>query len=179
MPRPKRWIDIDDVIAWYVQLLEEADLEGERQHAMLWDGSDLSAGPTWGHLSGLAEDRAVQWATRGNFRPVARLLRTGRHLGKRARDLIADRLEGTYKASRRGNPGRLTEQRLEASPVHAAAREFPHIEEMLRRDYPAPTGKDIRDRAILIATVRWRLEPSTLANYLNRSRQDRRRLDHK
>lgn len=196
--RLPRWSQIEDVINWYVELLNkdgvallnEHELEEERQHSLRYDGRVDVPGVPVGTVYAGIEREAIDDARRGKFGPMAALLREenplvpwlrvrGCDIGPEARTLIADRLVGKFKAPRRGNPGLREDQRLALSPVHAAARALPRIETLLRKDYPNSADADIADRAILIAEAMWKLDEKTLPNYLSRAKGDRRRLDQK
>ncbi|MBR0703137.1 hypothetical protein JQ599_24765 [Bradyrhizobium diazoefficiens] len=186
MTRLPAWRDQDAVADWAWAELEEAWSEAERQHAMRrWD---QVPGVPVSEVCRQIEQQAAARATRGDFGPLADLLRpdhpmNASSVGTRLRDrlspatwsLIADRLTGTFKA-KAGRPPMTSEERRASSPVHDAAEDVAAIEAILKRAYPKQSSGQVRGCALLSVGRRYGIEVETLAKYVGRPAGDRRRL---
>jgi hypothetical protein len=83
-----------------------------------------------------------------------------------------------------GRPKMTLEERREQNPVHDAAALFPEVVIELQNAFPEKTTAVIRDRALELTALFMGIkskgkqsESEQLKNYLNRSRNDRRRID--
>jgi hypothetical protein len=177
--RPPKWNDDAGVAA----LVNDEFLEWERLDAMesvYRDEPDLTASELFARM----ERNAVEAAERGDFKPLAEMLKQKNplikwlrrdlklHLGPKADALLAERITGEDRGKRgRGRPKQTVEQRHINTPVHGAANEVEDIERILRRHYP--DEKKIRERAITVAAERAGIRRQTLVNYLKSKRRIR------
>jgi hypothetical protein len=135
------------------------------------------------------ENEAVAAARqRGDFAPLAELLRSWHPLNNitpairsslapDTYDLLADILTGQHKPPRpRGRRKESELERRERNPIHDAAGEVVPIKRMLLAWYPRPQYTRHHNQALLVVERRYGLKTGALANYLNRSKKDQRRL---
>jgi hypothetical protein len=174
-----KWSDDGGVAKWVNEVLDERELEEERQFAMRYVNCDVP-GPSVGYVFRQAESEAAARARLGDYKLLERLLRPDSPLvkwfhgaglkplpfGPETWTLIADRITGKFKLPR-GKPPEDTKQWLD-SPVHLAAVEVEDVENVLRTHYAAEHG--IRERAITIAAERGKIRREKLEHYL-RSRR--------
>jgi hypothetical protein len=99
--------------------------------------------------------QAVARAEQGDVEPLIRMVRKRGH-GKRGPEARAKKMRRTK--------------------THRAAA-LAYLAKLILRDlYPAQTSADVRDRAIETASAMTGVGEDTIANYLRRSRKNRRRL---
>jgi hypothetical protein len=133
--------------------------------------------PTWVAWVRERERKAVEMAEQGSFAALAELLEPQifAALAASTRALIKEIVAGRRK--RPAHKPKLTESERRARyPIHDAADEVPAVERMLRAWYPQQDARQIHDRALLVIERRHELRAGALANYLKRSKRDRRRL---
>jgi len=158
------WTDEEAVVAWVDEQINEAI---DPIYEMSFDAQVPNFPRSWYRES--IEREAVEAARRGNFRQLAKFFKLApSDLSQEARELIAQRLVGEYKA-RRGRPKQDPEERRAASPVHNAATDFLEIKGILDQWWPEERGR--RDRAIAIAADKAGIEFGTLFNYLKSNRR--------
>ena len=190
MERPPRWTDEDAVSDWVIKKLKLFNLSELKMRLR----AELMNPPTHGieipfQFSGIIE-HAIENAEHGNFMVLAHLLHPAAmsffpgfpdaswwraHFSDKAWRLIAARLVGKHKAKRGGRRKDGLNRAL-SSPVHCASLNFPCIRQALRQAYPEQKKSQIYNRALEVAARLQRIEPTTLSNYLRRSKNDRRRL---
>ena len=100
-------------------------------------------------------EQAIARAKQGDIEHLIRMVRKRGH-GKRGPEARAKRMRRT--------------------PTHRAAA-LAYLAELVLRDlYPDQTSADIRDRALEAASAMTGVSEDTIANYLRRSKKNRRRL---
>jgi hypothetical protein len=184
--RPPRFSDDAAVAALVNQLLDAAERERDRVFERLIDQVPLQThGEVWGQI----EQRAIERARLGDFKPLAALVERenplykilDKPLGSEVSRIAAARLRGEFKKKGRGPPRKDLDERLAASLVYDAADLLPRIEKILRERWPGQRGhqhegqQGYRDRAIDIAAARAGVDPGTLKNYLRRSKRRKKR----
>ena len=193
MEKPPRWTDEDAVSDWVIKKLALFNLSKFKTGVI----AELMNPPVNSphrieipyQFSKIIE-RAIEEAERGNFMVLAHLLHPAAmshfpgfpdaswwraHFSDKAWRLIAARLVGKHKAKRGGRRKDGLNRAL-SSPVHCASLNFPCIRQALRQAYPEQKKSQIYNRALEVAARLQRIEPTTLSNYLRRSKNDRRRL---
>jgi hypothetical protein len=186
MRKPPRWIKGKAVTRFVEELLEEAELEAEREHYMRrWD---THPGIPLSELCTIIERDAVEATQRGQPDELCDLVRSNHPMNIHLRpplrsrltpntfDLLADIASGNHKR-RVGRPKMADDERRMMNPIHDAAELVPQIEYILHEHFLSQSGVDIWDKATEIAAKRHGVKNvETLRNHLRRSHSDRRRL---
>ena len=188
LPPPPPWKDVEAVAAWAYRMFAAIDNEEEYEFAQRrWD---THPGIPASEIHADMEGKAVERAKIGDFGPLAVLLHPDhlmnkRPIGKSIREalspatwsLIARKLAtGLPKRSKGGQP-KTAEQRRAQTDTHDAAAEAERIEDILRNAYcPEQSNEQIRTTACIAVEQRTGVEAGKLANYLERSLDDPRRL---
>jgi hypothetical protein len=128
------------------------------------------------------EQEAVEAAERGDPRKLADLIERWRVYADSGAEpnpvvisvatwkLVVEFLRGKRKR-KRGRPRMSAEERTRLTATHDAALEFPAVKLVLKREYRGDeSARNIHERALDVVARRHNMNPSTLANHLNRAR---------
>jgi hypothetical protein len=178
-----RWGDEARVASFIWRLLDDEDLEVERQDA-LRDAQlfDVLPDIPLSEIHRIAEQNAIDaFEGRNDVVPLAELLDPENPFNKRQSPslrsslapetwrLVSDLLTGRRKR-KIGRPR--TIQELRDPRLADAAIVFPRVSLILRKHWHGE--EKIRERAVEIAAQRFGKSSASLANYLNKSKKNRR-----